>query len=64
LISWHFISPKHIFYFNVDKEASASGLGTSSLRPLPGLCPWILLGDFRPKTPAMSSPTMETGRSL
>jgi len=24
LISWHFISPKRIFYFNVDKEASAS----------------------------------------
>jgi len=25
LISWHFISPRRIFYFNVDREASASG---------------------------------------
>jgi len=53
LISWHFISPKHIFYCIVDKEASTSG----ALDPLPaGLCPWTLLGDFRPQTlcyPAM-----------
>ena len=26
LISWHFISPKRVSYFNVDKEASASGI--------------------------------------
>jgi len=25
LISWHFLSPKRTFYFNVDEEVSASG---------------------------------------
>jgi len=39
LISWHFISPKRIFYFSVDKAASASGV----------LCPCILPGDFQPR---------------
>ena len=49
LISWHSISPKHIFYFNVDKEAPASG----GLHP-PDIyqgSPWTPLGDFRPQTP-------------
>ena len=39
LISWHFISPKRMLYFNVDKEASASG-GLCPSSPLSGLCPW------------------------
>jgi len=49
LISWHFISPKCIFYCNVDKQASASASG--GLCPpyaLLWLCPWIPMGDLRP----------------
>jgi len=48
LISWHFISPKRIpvYYFNVDKEATASG-GLRPLDPFQGtfVCP---------QTPAVS----------
>jgi len=51
--SWNFISPKCIFYCNVDKEASAS-VELCPRIPLPGLCPWIPLGDFWPHTPIMS----------
>ena len=46
LISRHFVSPKCIFYFNVDKKASASAC--SSPDSLRRLCRWIPLGDFRP----------------
>jgi len=49
LISWHFISPKRIFYFNVDEEASASG-------GLARLCRWIRLGDSRPLDRACYAP--------
>jgi len=45
LISRYFISPKHIFYFNADKEASASG-GFIPETSYQGSGPWILLGDF------------------
>jgi len=40
--SWHFISPRHIFYFNVDKLSSSGGLRPKT--PLSGLCLWTLLG--------------------
>jgi len=59
LISWHFISPKRIFYFNVDKEASASG-GLHPPNPIPGLCPWIPLQYFH--HPLLCPQTMETDR--
>jgi len=40
LISWHFISPKRIFYFNVVKELLQL-LGDSDPRSPGRLCPWI-----------------------
>jgi len=43
LISWHFLSSKRKVYFNVDKEASASGDEVRS--------PWTPLGDFCSQTP-------------
>ena len=56
-----FISLKRTFYVNIDKEASASG-GLRPPNPLPWLCPWILLGDFRSLDPLLCPPTMETDR--
>jgi len=40
---------QNIFYFNVDKDASASGgLRLCPSDPVLGFCPWTPLGDFRP----------------
>jgi len=57
LISWHFISPKRIFYFNVDKEASSPRHPTMALRLNPA---GGLLGSSR--DPVLCPLTVERDR--
>jgi len=52
LIWWHFISPKHIFYFIVDKEASACG-GLCPPSSLPWLFPRSRWGTSIPRLAAI-----------
>ena len=53
LISWHFLSPKRIFYFNVDKEASV--YGDEIPRPPTGAPPLYPAGGLpSPRLSAMS----------
>jgi len=49
---FYFNKTERIFYFNVDKEASASR-GLRPPDPLPGLCPGPLRGHPSPVTHAM-----------
>jgi len=62
LICWShgiFISRKRIFYFNIDKEASASA-SVPQTRPLLGFCTWMLPEDLRPPDPLLYLRAMET----
>ena len=58
LISWHFISSKRILYFNVDKEASASG--ELSPRPPNWALPWIPLEGLLTQDPCHVPPMTVT----
>ena len=66
LISWHFISPKRIFYFNVDKETSSSASASAGLRlpmsPTMAVSVDPAAGLPSPRPRAMSPTTVETDR--
>ena len=51
------ILPKHASNSLVTTFEIFQLLGTSSPRPLPGLCPWTPLGDSRPQTPCGFAPS-------
>jgi len=47
-------SVDEVFMHHFEKMSSASA--GFARKPLPGSCPWTLLGDFRPLDPSLPTP--------